>query len=257
MSSSLRFYYGDFVHPKCEVYPSLIQLKPLHSQRGIRWGSQRIMQIGGDLVSTGTPLTPAEISARLIQLESAYRQDYKNCGFILDDGTATPHQLLTNDADNLSGNRVTMRSWDNVLPTEYANTRSFSVHIEAIYKEAYSEIIAFTERTHKVGNGGPAWRMHRTFNGLPIKEFISATTPVKHTTTGTVIAMSGFVLPPPPLWPLEEMEWLREVTYHSPKMYGHPSYKYAHYATQYTYHFWRPSADATTPYNTWYTAGSP
>ena len=241
------FFYGDYEHEKGEVYPQAIQVIPRINDDGVRWASLYRMQVAGDFCSSdGTQLTVAQISTRISALNDAYQFDYKDCGFKDPDGNLTPHRMDTNDVYNLSGNRIVRRSWDNVMPTEYANTRSFSVTIESLFQENYTEILAFREATTKRGTGGPIWKMYNLWDGTPYKEFITNTSKVTHVQTGTIIGMNTWpdpLLYAPPYWPDEEMEWLRTITQTSPRNHGHPSFQKAtHYRTDYTYFFQRTTA---------------
>lgn len=248
-----NFVYGSFVHPSCECYPKRLLFNALHSDRGVRWGANLRLEVGGDLVSsTATALTPATLQTRIAALDAAYTNDYQDAGFKLDN-VWTPHSMLNSDDDNLSGNRILYRSWDNVLPTEMANTRSFSVAIEAIYRQSYSEVLHFSETTSKIGTGGPMWRLYPTWTGVPVKEEITDQTPVIHRTSGKIVALSGFLSPPAPYWPDEEQQWRRTITYHSPTMHGDPSKDLTHYVTTYSYSFLRLGPDPMTSFNTWYT----
>lgn len=252
MSGEYRFRYGNFLHPPCEVYPKRLSVTPLFSDRGIRWGSRVSMRIAGDLVQVGaTELTPAEIQTRMNAIEAAYLNDYQDAGFELD-GAWSSHHILNNQADNLSGNQIVYRSWENALPTELANTRSFEVEIQAVLSQAYSDILHFSETTQKIGDGGPMWRIYPRWNLAPIKAQTTLNSPVRHVTTGRVVSMSGFVSPPAPYWPNEEQGWRRVVRYESPQRHGHPTGKYTHYVTHYQYHFLRLGPDPMTNFNTWY-----
>lgn len=242
-----QFYYGDYTHEKGEVYPKSLQVIPRANEDGIRWASLYRMQVAGDFCSSdGTPLTVAQLSTRISAMDAAYLYDYRNCGFLDPDGNLTPHHLSTNDNYNLSGNRVVYRSWDNIMPTEYANTRSFSVTIEALFQENYTEILGFKEETTKKGTGGPVWVMYNLWNGTPYKEIIHNTSKVTHVQAGTIIGMNTWPNPlfySPPYWPAEEMEWLRVVKQTSPRNHGHPSLaKSTHYRTDYAYFFQRTTA---------------
>lgn len=253
MATGLQWFYGSYVHPKGECYPRRMEIRPMRSERGYRWGSLYRIETAGDFVkSDGTGLSKSEIAARITELDQTYLYDYQDCGFRLSDGTLTPHHMLTNQANNLTGNQIVSRSWDNLLPTEYANTRSFSVAVEALFLEPYSEIVSFREVTKKIGTGGPYWKLYPDFNGDPVKEEITTKTKVRHITSGVIEALSGFVLPPAPYWPNEEQEWRREVDFVGPKLHGHPTRKFTHYRTTYTYYFERIGPDPMTNFNTWY-----
>ena len=245
--NGFTFFYGNYEHPKGEVYPKTIEVRPMPNADGVRWASQYRMQVAGDFCTEDyTELTVAQISARIQALDNAYLFDYKDCGFRDPDGNLTPHYMATDDIYNLSGNKVVHRSWDNVMPTEYANTRSFAITIQALFQENYSEILAFRESTSKQGTGGPVTRTYNLWDGTPYKEIIHNTSKVYHIQTGTLIGMSTWPDPlvySPPYWPQEELVWRRMITQTTPRFHGHPSFlKGTHYRTDYTYFFERPSA---------------
>lgn len=251
---ALTCHYGDFAHPECECYPRRVYIKPLRTESGLKWASIHGIDMAGDLVEeAGTPMTPSVIQSRLLALEAAYRDDFKDFGFKLD-GTPTHHFLTNNAADNISGNQIIARSWDQALPTEWANTRSFSVTVEAIINDAQDAIIEFSETTTKIGTGGPFTKTYALWNGTPVKQIITNTTPVRHVQRGYVVTMNGYVNPPAPYWPLEEEQWKRVVEYKSPRRHGPPGQdRYTHYVTSWAYYFVRPTADPTTNFNTWFT----
>jgi hypothetical protein len=242
------FHYGAFAHPSCEVYPRRVSVKPLRSRDNVQWANLHRIEIAGDLVNCNTP---AEVVAAMDLLQTAYSEDFKDAGFKLD-GAWTSHYLETDAALNLSGNRIIYRSWDNVLPSELANTRSFSIGIEAVFATTASAVIEYSESTVKRGTGGPTWRLYNLASGIPVKEEITENSKVTHITTGRFTTMQPWTALPAPYWPLEEHESLRVVNYSNPIWHGHPSGKTSHYTVDYKYFFERLGPDATTPFNTWF-----
>lgn len=246
--STYTFHYGAYAHPSCEVYPRRITMAPIRSRDNTKWATHIQMEIAGDLVGANTP---AEVVARIAGLDAAYASDFSDAGFKLD-GSWTPHVILTNDVLNITGNRITYRSWDNQLPTELANTRSFSVGIEAIYALADNGIVEYRETTTKTGTGGADFKLYALANGVPVKQSMREKTIVRHVTTGRYVSLQPWIGPPAPYWPLEEKVSQRIIRYSSPIVHGHPSGKFTHYAVDYTYFFERLGPDATTPFNTWF-----
>lgn len=240
------FHYGNFAHPNCEVYPKRIEARPVRTDDNATWAMQYRMEIAGDLVGHDEP---SEVVSAIAALDAAYAMDNKDAGFKLN-GAWTPHYLNSNSALNLTGNRITYRSWDNTLPTELANTRSFSVGIEALFALGDTGVIEFSETTTKLGNGGPEWKLYNTWNGVPERVNIASKTKVRHITRGRYVSIQPWLAPPAPYWPLEEQQWLRVVRYSNPIEHGHPSGKFTNYAVDYAYTFERLGADATTPFNT-------
>lgn len=248
--AGVTFFYGDFTHRPCEVFPKLFSVENLKGNNGITWAHRYTLEIGGDLVGPdGEEMTANEVVTRIGLIDTAYRDEYKDCGFRMHDGTTTVHSLTNNDALNLTGNRIVYRSWENLHPGELANTRSFAVRIEALFRANNgNSVFSYTERTRKIGTGGPTWRLYPTFAGTIQKEFVTPISPVIHITTGELI--SGVPLPAPsPLWPLEEQQWRREIEVGTPLDHGHPTAKFTHYQTRWRYHFERlgPSALTSSP----------
>lgn len=245
----LFFFYGAFEHRVGECYPKRVQVRPIHSRDGFRWASEHRLEIGGDLVNPdGGPLTKAEIKDRIELLDATYKLDYFDCGWKQNNGTITPHRMLTNDVNSLSGNQVVYRSWDNLLPTEYVNTRSFSVVIRNLFLETYSSVLEFNETVQQIGTGGPVWRKHNLWNGAPLRENLTLTSKVRYVQTGVLVGLTGYESVPGPYWPDDEQQWRRTISSSSPRLHGHPSSTQAtHYVKKYTYHFELSAAEAQNP----------
>lgn len=238
----LQFQYGAYLHDKGDVYPRSIEIKPLYTEDGIRWAEDVRMSVSGHF-SNIPELTEAEVNTRMGTMATAYDDDYKDAKFLLSDGSDSNHILLTNDANNLSGNRVLHRSWDNATPTELANTRSFSITIGARYLRTGSDILYFKETTRRTGNGGPKWELHNRWNAPPERETIFNQSKVYHVTTGRIVALTDHAIPPAPYWPEEEKGWLQSVQYTTPRFHGDPTFqKGTHYVTDYAYYFERVGA---------------
>lgn len=236
----LRFFYGGYTHPAGEVYPRRIEVRPVKSQRGVRWASEYRIEIGGDFVrgdGVAGGLTRDEVKARVDLLNQTYKYDYRDCGFILPDDSKV-QQLLTDDIDNLSGNQVIFRSWDNVLPTEWANTRSFTVVISALFRESYSNILYFSETLTQHGTGGPRWVKRNLWSENPQREVVAAKTKIHIVQSGVIQGTSGYIALPSPWWPDDEQTWRRTIATTGPRYHGHPSFdRGTHYTKSYQYHF--------------------
>lgn len=251
--NGLIWYYGSYEHPAGEVYPRNIEVRPIQSDRGIRWATLFRMSVAGSFVNQNPELDAAGVNTRIGQIRAAYLNDYQDCGFKLEDGTVTNHRIINSDPYNLSGTKIVHRSWDNVYPTEFANTRSFSVTVESLYLSYYNEIVYFSETTQKIGTGGEVWRLYNLWDGTPVRETIFNTSKVIHVTRGTIVGLTTWPTPPPPLWPLEEQLWRRQIIYASPRYHGDLGFtKGTHYAVNYAYFFERSGPDATTRTNTWF-----
>jgi hypothetical protein len=249
MSGGLVFKYGGYSHPPGEVYPQAIEVRPVVSERGIRWATDVRYQIAGSFCQTlSNPLTPALVNSRIGGLINAYTHDYQDFGFYLPDGSETMHMIRNDDEFNISGNKVLSRSWLYQTPTEFANTRSFSISLGARYLESYSSILFFSERIGLRGTGGPSWQYKTRWTGPPIREQVTERTPVIITQTGVVVGTTGVVQAPAPWWPADEMQEHRYIERVSPRLHGHPDFnKRTHFELRYSYLFQMASVPGTQP----------
>lgn len=246
-SDGMIFKYGSFAHPKGEVYPASLEIRPRFTEDGVRWATDLRMEVRGSFVNQDPELDATGVNTRIAALEQAYRHDYKDAAFYMPDGTTrTEHYILTDDIYNLSGNKITHRSWDNVAKTEFANTRSFSVVISALVLSTYSDIIFFKENVTRIGDGGPSWKLYNNWQGDPVKETVTAQTKVRHIQEGVIIGLRTWPTVPAPYWPNEEQTWKQVIRQSSPKLWGHPSFaKTTHYQIEYRYEFERLGPDTS------------
>lgn len=252
--SGLIFQYGGYRHQAGEAYPQMIEIRPVYSQRGIRWASDIRFQIGGSFCrDPSNPLDPADTGTLIEQMDNAYLHDYSDFGFLYADGTTkTPHYLYNDAPFNLSGNKVLGRSWTYQTPAEFANTRSYSISLGARVLESYSQILYFKETIRLVGNGGAKWDYRTRWQGAPIRENISQQTPVHVIQRGTVITTTGIITAPAPWWPDDEVGEDRVIERIGPDQHGHLSFSRAtHYGLEYSYHFRMATSPAQQP-SIWY-----
>lgn len=254
MASKLfQFKYGDYEHTPGECYPASIEIRPMPNRDGVKWAQLIRFRIVGDFcTSDGTVLKASDISDKIEELANAYNDDYKDAIWLDPDGNETPHKMISNDANNLSGVQVVSRSWDHALPAnEYVNTRSYSITLQSLYLwPSAPEIFSFWETTTKIGTGGPRWKLYNLYDGTPVKETVFNATTVRYVTNGSLVGLTTWpdaLAIVPPLWPADEELWKREIRQRSPRFWGDPTFtKGTHYQTDYTYHFHLPA-----PNNGW------
>jgi hypothetical protein len=249
----LVFEYGSYRHEQGEVYPRAIEIIAQESDRGYRWAFDYRMEIAGNFCQApDNPLTPATIDAKILALTAAYGDDYQNFGFLFGDLTRTSHYLETDDARNLSGNKVLSRSWDYQSPAEFANTRSYAIRLGARVKSSYSSILYFQETVSQRGTGGPRWTYRERWQGDPIREDITEQTSVELVQSGIIVGLDSFLEPPEPWWPDDEQEEFRYIQRISPRLHGHPSFsRVTHHTVRYAYRFLRAASPNQSP-NIWY-----
>ena len=251
-TKGMQFFYGNYVHEKGEVYPEAIEIIPQYSAEGTKWAARYIWRLRGNFYqgNQSSELSPTQIGTKIQQLRNAYNDNYKDCGFLLDDGSMSQHQMISNDISNLSGNRVVRRSWDNLSETEYANTRSFSFTIESLISQADSMLLSYSEGVSRTGTGGPTWKVRETWNGQPFKYYLTDKSKVVHIQQGEIVSLGTWFAPPLPYWPNEEMQEHRVITQHAPRMHGNGIG--THYRMTYKYVFERLGPDPNFVPNTGY-----
>ena len=250
-TNGLVFFYGDYEHSPGEVYPEKIEVIPRYSEEGIRWGATYNWRVAGNfLQDTTTEFTEYTLDPKIDELRLAYNVNYKDCGFKHNDGTMTKHFMDNDDDANLSGNRVMYRSWDNKGPTEYANTRSYSISIASTWLAAETNLLSWSESTTRIGDGGPIWELRNTWQGQPYKYIVSQNSKITHIQEGTITTVDGWSAPPAPYWPNDEITSQQMVKQFSPRQHGDQNYsKQTHYVTQYRYVFERLGNTNTGGFN--------
>jgi hypothetical protein len=251
-SHGLIFEYGGYRHERGEVYPQMIEIMAVESDRGYRWAFDYRMQVAGNFCAApDAPLTPATLDTKILTLQGAYANDYEDFGFLFADLSRTSHYLETDDPDNITGNKVLSRSWDYQSPAEFANTRSYGIRLGAKIFSSYSSILYFQETVKQFGTGGPRWTYRERWQGDPIREDITQQTAVQLVQSGIVVGANSFVLPPDPWWPDDEQLNLRYIERISPRLHGHPDFDRAtHHTVRYAYTFLRAVSPSQDP-NVW------
>tara|TARA_R110000765_G_scaffold210133_1_gene315326 strand:+ start:150 stop:944 length:795 start_codon:yes stop_codon:yes gene_type:complete len=243
----LAFYYGNganpYIHEKGEVYPEAIEIIPRFTPEGTRWAADFIWRLRGNFFqdpAQTSELSTAQVGVKIAALRDAYNVNYQDCGFLLDNGDPSVHVLRSQVSNNISGNRVTRRSWDNLSECEYANTRSFSMTVQAVFLMADSNLISFNEGVSKTGTGAATWKVRANWRGEPYKHYLTSKSKVVHIQQGEIVSLGGWFSPPTPYWANEEMQEHRVITQHSPQYHGNGVA--THYKMTYKYVFERLGA---------------
>jgi hypothetical protein len=249
-----KFFYGSFVHEFGEVYPQEISLRTINNNRNIPWYIEAKMMVRGQVCRC----TQAELNTRIDQINDAYKFHFKDAGFFLADGTTiSEHYFRTDDPLNLTGNRVSYFSWDNVEQSEMVNVRSFTAIIEAKFESSYTSLLDLKESITMRGTNEPSIRAVPTWNGgILFQQQYGTSGPVEVTQQGTLVGtVPGFALPRP-WFPVFENKKYRVITRHSGVPWGSPhgaAPTHSSYAASYRYVMEIPSPFARTP-NLWQNA---
>lgn len=197
---------GTHDHPVNEVNTRSFQVRRRYSRRGKRISVIMRLHLEGELQYDG----PSALTAAMIELINAYRDDYKDVGLYENNGTPTPHRLL-NSSTCISGVKILQHSWPRGDATQYANSRFFAITAQAEYADVESSLIEWREEIKFKGNCGPQWDYEETVNGL----FPTVLKPVTKQTiiqSGYAVGFDAYVVPPGPRFPAIEHQDLREIT---------------------------------------------
>jgi hypothetical protein len=227
--------YGGHRHPNNEVNLVNFEVIPKYSERGTKYASIYRVHLQGELIYTGQ----TDISNAIDALIAAYESNNQSFYLYHDDGTPTKHKLVQEDTNNLSGVKVVHRSWPKGDPAEYATTRTFSIVLQALYRDTESEIMEFRESLQFVGDGGPQWEWVKTPVGTSYKQDTCEHDTQRIIQSGKIAALSTWPIGnvPLPLYPLWEHRNLRQLRYIEPIFAGNPNnpYAYINYGIAWTY----------------------
>jgi hypothetical protein len=213
--------------------------EPVRSPRGYPIILRKRLQISALLIPTSGE---TNMSAAITALENAYTDTNLTANGIAlyhtTGNTPTPHALPT--ANLLGFIRVIQKSFPN-RDEVYANSRRFSVTVEADYKNDWPALLVFSETIQLIGTGGPNFLMVDLVQGLPDEQITATNTQCRATQSGIAVQTSSFLIPGPqgdartwPWWPLNIQEKLTNITYSGPERRD----RYlTNYTSRWSYHF--------------------
>ena len=239
------FRYGDYQHPDNEVNLVRFEVLNLRSRRQQLYAKLYRMHVSGEIQET----TTQGIKDRVDELILAYYFDKKGPAEFWVNGIMTPHRL-TNDIGqaSMSGVRVVQRSWPHGRPSEWANSRNFTIVLEELQDTTTVTlsdgqtnngvepmVLEWQQTIRWVGNTGPLWAMRMTQVDLPRGELVYPFTPETLIQEGSSLGWLGYVAPPGPiLGPLLEHMDRRVIDVGTPT---HQGLSFAYYPTSWHYEF--------------------
>lgn len=241
--------YGGYQHPDNEARLMAFIVKPGYSQRGKRLTTVYEMHVQIEIclplsmAGATTAEAQSHINDRIVELISVYENNYQDVSFHHDDGTKTRHSL--DNANSLTGVRITHRTWPKGDGDEYATTRTGYVVFQAEYLTPDSQLVLFREVVRNIGTGGPRWRVQELETGNPIVVPLNQRTAQRVIQSGMAVGLQGYVLDYMiPLWPQFEHLDLREVSPATPRANGQG---YTHFPISWTFHMTLPAAANNFP----------
>jgi len=230
------FQYGAHIHPPSEVNLSNFEVLYRLSERGKRMTKTVRLHLSGELCYTGQ----AALTTKINELINAYAFDGYDAVLYQDDGTPTPHAIYQNNADNLTGVKITHRSWPKGDPAEYATARTFYIVLEATFRDLDSEILSFRESIRFMSDGGPGGVWYNMPTGAPRYQQVCQFTTQKIIQCGECVGFDGYPLPrlPGPVLPVYEQRFRRQIDMIGPTLAGR---QYTHYGVKWCYYHEAPS----------------
>lgn len=189
-----------------------------YSERNRKLQAIRSIQCFGEIQgSLATQLS------RIADIENALKNDGRDFRYEVDGSQA--HALL-NSNDCISGTRIVSKNFPRGDGAEFANRRSFSFTVQAIYDAVSGDdLISYQETVETIGNGGPDWFIIRG-TGSPVAIITSPVTEVRIRQSGMAVGyaayptLPGYVGGTGPSGTVTEYGPGRRVSYMTPKQLG-------------------------------------
>lgn len=175
--------YGGFPFQNAEVTPTFFGQWRIYNQRGRAQLLRKRMTIEGEIIADGQ----AAINARMGQIQSAFALEGGTCVLLTDAGAETNYRL---DSSAVSGVRIIEGPSFHIQDgkAHFATGLPFSITLEADYLVNDGDsLVSWSERVTRIGNGGPRVATIELDNGLPIRQIVSASTPVQIIQSGEAV----------------------------------------------------------------------
>lgn len=197
----MHFRFGSKNHVANEIWGIQHTKRYKRSQRGRRISTVSRLNIQGTVKAS----TEADLHAAIGNIENSYLLDLINsgeAGLVHSDGTPTEHYWPAVDAMN--GIEILQLDWPEWNEGEYATGRTFSIVLQAEFRQAESQLLWAEETLQFEGNTGPDWYMQESQVDLPYRDYTQLYTPQRIIQQGYTLGYEGYVLPPPPLFGYEK-----------------------------------------------------
>ena len=205
----LYLQYGSYAHAEGEASIT-ISKRVVEGETGLRTAFIETWTIEGWIHGDDV----SEVTAALLEMESAYSVNGYDLCLYQPNGTATAHILQT--ARARGGVRITSLEYPDGQGAEYTTYRKYRIVAEAEFPTGQKGIKSFNE-TLTLSGGGPRFLFLQTLRGLPQKQLVAQSTPYRATQQGSAISDDGYPNIPSPLFPQHEHVDRRTLSRQSPK----------------------------------------
>lgn len=212
---ALYFQYGQYQHEPGDIVIASISRATEYSPRGQPLLSKLTWSIQGQIHAD----SPALLTPKLRALEAAYARHGRDAGLYETGGVPTAHVMRS--AGSIGGVRSSGVQYPTGDGIEYTTLRNYSVTLEADYPFEDVSLLEFSETLSFSGTCRPRFVFLPLLNGQPEKQIVQRSTTQKVTQSGNALGYFSRPSAPPPLWPNDEHEDLRQISTTSPRVvYG-------------------------------------
>lgn len=236
--------YGGYQHKPGEANLINFSVRPTLSPRGFKVTNIATAHVSGDICLTGSQ-DEKDTTTLVSDLIDALSVDGQDFGLYHDDGTPSPHIMLSDASDSLTGNQIVYYDFPASHNGEFATGRSFQYTVRNEFVSAERLILDYQESIEHVGLGGPIieWRDNRYYG--PTIEQLAPSSAQYIRQTGHSIGLDNYITPPPPIinFPFEIVHQ-RRIRRTGPRRYPQG---FMGYRTDWSYTFRYPGIYAAFP----------
>lgn len=210
--------YGGYAFSDNEVNLVTVSEVKKYSERNRKLQKIVSMQCFGEIQGElATQLT------RMADIENALKNDGRDFRYTVNGSLA--HSMI-NSGDCISGTRIVQKSFPRGGQAEFANRRSFSFTVQAVYDAASGDdLVSWQETVEVIGNGGPDFYILRS-EYVPVAITTSPFTEVRIRQSGMAVGYNSYPIPPGyvggtgPAGTVTEYGPARRITKSTPKQLG-------------------------------------
>lgn len=231
------FAFGNYRHDDCEIALT-IRRETQFTEARVPYILVDRWELEGMIVGNDQ----ADVNAKLLRLEAAYKQTGVDAILYLNDGTTPSVHQLRNSAI-LGGIRCYGVNYPDGRGAEFSTFRRYSISLEAetILSQDLGgggQVVTAYEETIRTWGGGPALTWTQPIDGIPVRQIARRHTTYKASQSGFAVGYRSRPAASSPIWP-DALVVAPEITKVSPRRSG---FGFQDYRTE-----WNYSYESATP----------
>ncbi len=207
--------YGNYQHAAGEVVLTGITSESMATENAVVFAIKERWDLMGrlDIADQGSAAAnQAAMTVALDALKAAYSVNGRDIGFYDDSDKLTSHSIQS--SATRSGVIVAVPpSFPDGRGAEYSTFRTYTIAVEA--ERPFEEgggLLSWMEAVSFRGTGGPTWGFLVPIVGAVQQQLLTQRSTQFATQRGRAVGNGAYVVPPAPIWPVNEHEELREIT---------------------------------------------